>query len=481
MNSEKQSQIRHLAIVDDDPDTLDLIRAFFQPKGFRVTAFSDAESAMAAVQTKNGDNNWDVLITDLQLPNMSGFEFIEQMKRIKPDLPIILITVSKSVEIAVNAIKKGAYDFLVKPLHFPQLLVSVERALHLNSLKENITELRQHIRSGDAAAYSNIIGRSPKFLNALDIAKKVARSTANIFIFGESGTGKEVLARFVHAESPRNGGPFVAINCSAIPENLLESELFGHAKGAFTGAHEKKAGLFEDAEGGTLFLDEIGDLSLQLQAKLLRVLQEKKIQRVGENQLRSIDVRIVSATHKNLLQEIAAGQFREDLYYRLNVIPISLPPLRERPEDVLPLAESFLKKYAVINGSPARTFSKEAIKFMLEYPWRGNVRELENAVERAVVMAVESEVKYSNFLMANPDLVVMEAPAPTTASNYAEGDFVVKYTGTLLKLQDVIQKYVEYAVSKNAGAKDKTARELGIDRKTLYKRMRMSEPDALAP
>ncbi len=474
LTSEKQNEDRHIAVVDDDNDILDLVRAFFQPKGFRVTCFSDAETALAMLQSKGADNKWDVLITDLQLPNMSGFDFIEQTKRVRPDLPIILITVSKSVEVALDAIKKGAYDFLVKPLHFPQLLVSVERAIHLNSLKENIGELREHIKGSDTITNSNIIGRSPNFINALEIAKKVARSTANVFIYGESGTGKEVIARFIHSESPRKNGPLVAINCSAIPENLLESELFGHAKGAFTGAHEKKAGLFEEAEGGTLFLDEIGDLSLQLQAKLLRVLQEKKIQRVGENQLRSIDARVISATHKNLPQEIAAGTFREDLYYRLNVIPIHLPPLRERAEDILPLAESFLKKFSMINGSPARTFSKEAIKFMLDYPWRGNVRELENAVERAVVMATESEVKYANFLMANPELLTAES-AVTSAPIYQADDFFIKYTGSLLKLQDVIQKYVEYAVSKNAGAKDKTARELGIDRKTLYKRMRLAD------
>ncbi len=465
--------MKNLAIVDDDNDILDLVKAFFQPKGYQVTCFSDAESALSAVQEKGNEINWDVLITDLQLPQMSGFDFIEKMKKIKPDLPIILITVSKSVENAVIAIQKGAYDFLVKPLHFPQLLVSVERALHLNSLKEDITELRQHIK-GTESSYNNIIGRSPKFIGALQVAKRVARSTANVFIYGESGTGKEVLARYIHAESPRKAGPFVAINCSAIPENLLESELFGHAKGAFTGAHEKKMGLFEEAEGGTLFLDEIGDLSLQLQAKLLRVLQEKKIQRVGENQLRAIDARVISATHKNLPLEIVAGRFRDDLFYRLNVIPIPLPPLRERPEDILPLAESFLKKFAAVNGSPARTFSKEAIKFMLEYLWPGNVRELENAVERAVVMATDSQVKYSDFLMANPDLVI-EAN-PSGVSTYGGDDFVVKYTGNLLRLQDVIQKYVEYAVSKNDGAKDKTARELGIDRKTLYKRMRFSDP-----
>ncbi len=464
---------KQLVVIDDDPDMQDLLVAFFRPKGYQVTVFDDAESALES--SKNMALKWDVLITDLQLPKMSGIEFIGNIKKIRPDLPIVLITVSKSAEMAVKAIRQGAYDFIVKPIHFPQLQISIERAIHLGSLTESISDLREHIRDKEVRVNNNIIGRSPKFIRALEIAKRVAKSSANIFVAGESGTGKEVIARFIHAESTRKKGPFIAINCSAIPENLLESELFGHAKGSFTGAVDKKLGLFEEAENGTLFLDEIGDLSMPLQAKLLRVLQERKIKRVGENQTRAINARIISATHKNLPQEIADGKFREDLFFRLNVIPIHLPTLRDRPEDILPLAESFLKKFAIMNGSPARSFSKEATRSLLENHWRGNVRELENCIERAVVMAAEAQIKESDFMTYSPNSPEDDA----TGSTANIDDFSIKFEGKLEALQDVIQKYIEYAVTKNDGAKDKTAKDLGIDRKTLYKRMRLPDEKAI--
>lgn len=459
---------QHVVVVDDDLDTQDLISAYFKPRGFLVTCFSDAETAMKASLTKG--QTWDVLLTDFRLPKMSGVEFTIKMKSTLPNLPIILITTSKSAEVAVEAIQKGAYDFIVKPIHFPQLQISVERALHLKALHGDITELRERVKSV-ATNQTKIIGRSPKFLKALDIAQRVASSSANIFISGESGTGKEVFAKFIHKESKHNKGPFVAINCSAIPENLLESELFGHAKGAFTGAQDKKIGLFEEAENGTLFLDEVGDLSLPLQAKLLRVLQEKKIKRVGENQYRSINCRIISATHKELGGEIKEGRFREDLFFRLNVIPIHIPPLRERPEDLVPLAESFLRKLALENGSPARSFSKEAIKFIMENPWRGNVRELENTIERAVVLSTTPEISLENIIPLSTGL---EESAEQNRNSYLN-NFTVNYATQLPTLDEVIHKYVQFAVEKNNGARDKTAKEIGIDRKTLYKKLKVEQ------
>jgi DNA-binding NtrC family response regulator len=262
----------------------------------------------------------------------------------------------------------------------------------------------------------------------------------------------------------------VAINCSAIPESLLESELFGHAKGSFTGAYEKKIGLFEEAQNGTLFLDEIGDLSLSLQAKLLRVIQERTIKRVGENTYRDINCRIISATHKDLGLEVNEHRFREDLYFRLNVIPIVIPPLRDRYEDLIPLAENFLKRFALENGSCAKTFSKEAIKFVLDNPWRGNVRELENVVERAVVLSGEPEVSLEDFM---PTCLDLHTLAQDKIGTSTENMFFVNHSEHLPTLDDIIQKYIEYAVLKNGGAKDKTAKEIGIDRKTLYKRLRL--------
>lgn len=459
---------QHVVVVDDDLDTQDLISAYFKPRGFLVTCFADAETAMKASLTKG--QTWDVLLTDLRLPKMSGVEFTMKIKTTLPNLPIILITTSKSAEIAVEAIQKGAYDFIVKPIHFPQLQISVERALHLKALHGDISELRERVKSV-TTNQGKIIGRSPKFLKALDIAQRVASSSANIFISGESGTGKEVFAKFIHRESKHSKGPFVAINCSAIPENLLESELFGHAKGAFTGAQDKKIGLFEEAEDGTLFLDEVGDLSLPLQAKLLRVLQEKKIKRVGENQYRAINCRIISATHKDLVSEIRQNNFREDLFFRLNVIPIHIPPLRERHEDLLPLAESFLRKLALENGSPAKTFSKDAIKFIMENTWRGNVRELENTIERAVVLSNTSEISLDNIIPLSSGTDDENQSQFESSSN----NFVVNYASELPTLDEVIHKYVQFAVDKNNGARDKTAKEIGIDRKTLYKKLKLDQ------
>ena len=454
-----------IVVVDEDINIHQLISDYFMPKGFEVTCFTDAESVIK--ESFISGHCWDVLLSDMRFPKMTGVEFTVQIKKILPNVPIIVITPSKSAEIAVEAIQKGAYDFIVKPIRFPQLQVSVDRALHLKALRGDISELRERVKH--ASIHHNlIVGRSPKFLMVLDLAKRVAASTTNIFISGESGTGKEIFAKYIHNESNRKG-PFVAINCSAIPENLLESELFGHAKGSFTGAYDKKIGLFEEAENGTLFLDEIGDLSLSLQAKLLRVLQEKKIKRVGENQYRDINCRIISATHKDLASEVNEERFREDLYFRVNVIPISIPPLRERLEDILLLAESFLHKFSLENGSPAKIFSKNAIKFILENPWRGNVRELENTIERAVVLCSEVEITLENFLPLSSGLLTSGESNNILMS---ENVFSIACDKELPHLDVVIQKYIEFAVEKNNGARDRTAKDIGIDRKTLYKRMK---------
>ncbi len=454
----------HILVIEDDIDIQDLMTAFFKPKGYQLTLFSDAEAALEQV---GKGLICDVVVADFNLPGMSGMSLITELKKIWSNTPIILMTGTASCELAVEAVQTGAYDFVVKPLHFAQLIVSIERALHLNRLNKNYDNLKVFVRENDRQFVKGIIGRSPPFLAALDIAKRVAKSSTNIFISGESGAGKEIVAKFIHNESRRHDRPFIAINCSAIPENLLESELFGHAKGAFTGAIDKRLGLFEEAESGTLFLDEIGDLSLSLQVKLLRVLQDRKIKRVGENRTRDIDVRIISATHKDLREEVAQGRFREDLFFRLNVIPIKLPPLRERKEDILPLAEYFLSKYAVLNESPARKFSKEAVQHLLQNYWRGNVRELENTIERAAVLA-------DGELIDLNDLDSMESRIPMankTPEGFSEGDFHITLDGSLLPLQEVTQKYIEFAVNRNGGAKDKTARDLQIDRKTLYRRI----------
>ena len=461
-----------LMLIEDDPDMSELLARFFKQRGYKVLHYVDAERALRNLEKVEPD----VVLSDLNLPNMTGIEFTERAKKIR-DVPIVLITATKSVEVAVNAIGAGAYDFIVKPIHFPQLLVSIERSLFYGRMRKENEALKSAVVAKEGSGVHGVIGKSPRFLKALDLAKRVSNSTSSVLVSGESGTGKEVIARAIHSYGKRKDAPFVAINCSAIPENLLESELFGYAKGAFTGATDKKTGLFEEAEGGTIFLDEIGDLSLPLQAKLLRVLQEKTIKRLGENQARPIDVRVISATHKNLRQEIEEKRFREDLFFRLNVIPIHLPALRERKEDILPLASFFLRKYAALNSSPVRAIGKKGIERMLAYAWPGNVRELENTIERAVVLCQTDQLTESDLFETD-----YEAPVATDASRIGvsvgagTGGWPLKHDGGLLTIDELTNLYVHYAVERNGGAKDRTARELGIDRKTLYRRLASTQP-----
>lgn len=459
-----------LVVIDDDLDVQDLIVGFFKPKGYALELFSDAESALEAISSQ--PSLGDVIISDLRLPQMSGVELTLALIEKGVTTPIIIMTAYRSAETALEAIDAGAYDFVVKPLHFPQLQVSVERALHHKKIQEENQALRT-IVSGADGGLSGIIGRSPKFLRAMDLAKRVANSKANILISGESGSGKEVVAKAIHQMGSRKKGPFVAINCSAIPENLLEAELFGYVKGAFTGAAEKRMGLFEEANGGTLFLDEIGDLPMALQAKLLRVIQDRKIKRLGENQSRPIDVRILAATHKNLRVEVNEGRFREDLFFRLNVIPIMLPPLRERKEDIVPLSEFFLKKHCALNRIPVKQFTKEAIEYLIRSPWKGNVRELENLIERSVVLSRDAQIDVSD-LSFEDQWLPSEVSDGEAGMSQTGGSFSVT-DEKILSLDELINKYIVFALNRNQGAKDRTAKELGVDRKTLYRRVREME------
>jgi two-component system, NtrC family, response regulator HydG len=446
-----------IAVVDGNIDIHDLISAFLRPKGFLVSCFESAEGAIGEA-AKSGCN-WDVVLVGDHFAEITRLEFSLKIKKTLPKLPVIYIPLNDNNECSLN---------VAENINYTQLLNLLVRELELKRQEPPI-DLPEKNKNQSTLFHDKIIGRSPKFVAALEVAKRVAGSHASIFISGESGTGKEVFAKLIHSSGEQRNGPFVAINCSAIPEALLESELFGHAKGAFTGAHINKVGMFEEAEDGTLFLDEIGDLSLPLQAKLLRVLQEKKIKRVGENQYREINCRVISATHKNLAEEVKENRFREDLYFRLNVIPIFIPPLRERKEDILLLAEAFLKKYANENHSCAKTFSKDAIKYILENPWRGNVRELENTVERAAVLCDRSEVSLENIL---PSSLGLGVSASVSRIESSSNEFKIHCTDHLPLLDEVIKSYIEFAVIHNGGARDRTAREIGIDRKTLYKKIR---------
>ena len=458
-----------ILIIDDDQDVKDLIASFFKMRDYELFQYDDAQKALEDIT--NAKVECDVIITDLMLPGISGIEFTQRLKDMGSHIPIILITANKKVEVAVEAVRAGAYDFVVKPLHFPQLLVSVERALYLNEVKEENSTLKTAVLLQEGPiSLEGVVGKSPGIKNVLDLARRVAKSSANILISGESGTGKEVVAKTIHSMGNRKKAPFIAINCSAIPENLLESELFGHAKGSFTGASDKKMGLFEEAEGGTLFLDEIGDLSLSLQAKLLRVLQERKIKRIGENQFRPINVRILSATHKNLRQEIVEKRFREDLFFRLNVIPIWIPPLRERKEDIRPLAEFFLRKFSALNGTRVKQFSKEALEHLMNNAWPGNVRELENTVERAVVLS-NSDLIHLDDVMT----LIQDTNVPSEEPGFS---FPTGTQSKILTVEELVNKYVQYVLELNHGVKEKTAKDLRIDRKTLYRRLREIDGDS---
>lgn len=458
-----------ILLIEDDADLAELATAYFRQKDIQVIHLEDPMEALKMVTSHKLTP--DAIITDLNLPMMSGLDFIKQIRSEGIHIPIILITVSNDVETAVKAIEAGAYDFVVKPLHFPQLLISAQRAFKFNCLTAENRSLREVIDISKGHHPDGIIGKSEGLLAIMDLARRVAKSSATVSITGESGTGKEVFAKAIHNWSPRAKKAFVAINCSAIPDNLLESELFGHAKGSFTGAIDKKIGLFEEADGGTLFLDEIGDLNLTLQAKLLRVLQEREIKRVGENHSRPVDVRVITATHRDLRLEVQEKRFREDLFFRLNVIPIKIPPLRDRREDIIPLAEHFLRKFNLLNGTKITGFTKNAKEFLLTSYWRGNVRELENSIERAVVLSVGSEIELSAFTL-------FEEPAENDVipEMDAKNAFVFRFGDEVKTLSEVEMKYVRFVYERNNHAKEVTAKALGIDRKTLYRKLQELEP-----
>lgn len=462
MNPAKKNR---LLVIEDDLDIQDLVVAFFRPKGFEVIATDQPSEILQAI--KSGVQEFDVILTDLMLPNTSGIEIVKNLKEAENQTPMIIMTSKSTVETAIEAIESGAYDFVVKPLHFPQLYISVQRALHLKQMQIENSHLRTALKVDQGVGVEGVIGKSEGLKRALELAKRVAKSQSSVLITGESGTGKEVIAKTIHKLSDRAQKAFVAINCSAIPENLLESELFGYAKGAFTGAVDKKVGLFEEASGGTLFLDEIGDLSLPLQAKLLRVLQERQIKRVGENQYRAIDVRILSATHKDLREEVSQGKFREDLYFRLNVIPLWIPPLRQRADDILPLTEHFLAKYVALNQMGKKRLSPEVLDYFLKHPWPGNVRELENTVERAVVLSEGESVELRH--------VVLNYEGPRAAAVPVEknsSESFVFGVNDLISLKDLENLYIQFTLQQLQGAKEKTAMQLGIDRKTLYRKIK---------
>ncbi len=468
--NKNQNSDTQVIVIEDDVDVQDLLQAYFSPRGYSLTFFDNPMNLLAEARKTN--LTADAIITDLVLPEISGMELIKKLRGWGIHLPIILMTSRSSVQTAFEATQAGAFDFIVKPLQLPQLEVSLQRALKFKQILHENTTLRQALKERSDSQIEGIIAKSPGFRAALELAKRVSTSSANILITGESGTGKEVIAKAIHEWGNRKNGPFLAINCAAIPEALLEAELFGHTKGSFTGAIDKKEGLFEEAQGGILLLDEIGDMGLPLQAKILRVLQERKIKRIGENKYRDVDVRVIAATHKNLKNEVMEKRFREDLFFRLNVIPIHIPPLRNRKEDIIPLAEHFLSRFAILNSVHAKKFSKETLSYLLTHTWPGNVRELENTIERAVVLSERDEIKVSDLLLeeySSASRVNYNSEEPVAAAVEIE-----EISGTdeeSVKLEKIVKRHILKILDLNKGAKDKTAKMLGIDRKTLYRKL----------
>ncbi len=450
-----------IVIIDDEQEMRSLLEDSLAADGYQVIAYSSAPAALAAlapggalsVDQESGD--LDLIISDIKMPQMDGLEFTRLARELRPEIPVILITAFGSIETALEAMKLGAFHYVVKPFRLAEIAVLVQKALEHRRLTRDNSALVREMRQG--WSLDGIIGKSASMHQVFDLVERVAQAQANVLITGESGTGKERVARAIHTRGPRAKAPFVAINCTAIPETLLESELFGHAKGAFTGAHQRKKGLFEEAEGGTLFLDEIGDMNVQLQAKLLRVIQEREVRAVGETQGRQVNVRIVAATHKDLKAAIREGLFREDLFYRLSVIPIVIPPLRHRREDIPLLADHFLRKYAASNQSKVSGFTRRAMTRLLGLRWEGNVRELENVVERAVVLCQGQWVDESDL----PD------PVPSTSE-----DFFASGTRDFPTLEELELRYIRTVLEKTGGKKEQAAQILGINRRTLYRKER---------
>src|SRR5688572_5001311 len=453
------SESARLLVADDDPGVRESLERTLTREGFSVVLASDGRAALERVQA----GGIDLIVTDLKMPGLTGLELLRAAKAIAPDVDVILLTAFGTVEEAVKAMKDGAYDFLTKPFRREQLLKLVDKALERRALIEKNKALQQ--RLDDLLSSGAVVGGSPAFRRMMALVDQVADSSATVLIQGESGTGKELVARAIHDRSARRGKAFVAVNCAALPETLLESELFGYEKGAFTGAAGRKEGRFELADGGTLFLDEVADLSVVTQPKILRVLQEGEFERLGGTRTIAVNVRIVAASNQNLAAMVKDKRFREDLYYRLNVITIHVPPLRDRREDVRVLAHHFLRVYAAKNNRKLDGLTDEAIRRLEAYAWPGNVRELENVVERSVVLARGAQVEAGDL------------PDDVNGTKAPPRDALLELIGT--PLADVEQRLLNETLRITGGNKTQAAKLLGIDVRTVARKLdRLDDPRA---
>ena len=447
-----------ILVVDDDREMVGMLRDVLEAAGYvTLMAYSGAE-ALAIVEREEPD----LMISDLRMAGMNGDQLLKQVKRLASSLPVVMITAFGSIETAVKSMRLGAFDYVTKPFSNDELLLVVARALDDRKLRREVIRLRSEL--AHSFGLDHIIARSPKMIAQLEVMRQVADSTANVLITGESGVGKDLFARALHYHSQVRSGPFVAVNCAAIPENLLESELFGHVKGAFTDARQNKAGLFQTANRGTLFLDEIGELPIALQPKLLRVIEDKRVRPIGDTEETPVAVRIVAATNTSLDDAIAAARFRADLYYRIATVTIAIPPLRERPEDIPLLIKHFLARTSSESGRRIPEISDEAMARLLRYPWPGNIRELQNAIQRALILCHDDRIQTSDL-------------PPKVAGEYRPSvnlEFAVARSMTLEELE---QEYIHAIMASVGGNKTEAATLLGIDRKTLYRKLGASESE----
>jgi DNA-binding NtrC family response regulator len=461
-------------VVDDDPTQRRLMQAAAEKQGFRARLAENGEKALE--EASDAKNGVDVVLLDLVMPGLSGMETLERLMERRPDLPVIVLTATGGIDTVVSAMRAGAIDFFVKPASPERIAISIRNALKLSDLRGEVKRLTK--KTDGKMGFEDMIAGAPSMRQVVRLGQRAAASSIPILILGESGVGKEVIARCIQGASERAGKPFISVNCGAIPENLVESILFGHEKGSFTGATDKKLGKFVEADGGTLFLDEVGELPLDMQVKLLRVLQEGEVDAVGSRRPTKVDVRIISATNRDLAQQVKDGRFREDLYYRLNVFPIEIPSLKERQEDLPALVDHFIARFNAEEGKAVPGLTPETLAMLTSYDWPGNVRQLENAVFRAIVLSDGGTLKPDDFpqisgLVPSMPVSTVAGVAVKPANDAADQPVsITDPTGELRTLEAIERDLIQFAIDHYSGHMSEVARRLGIGRSTLYRKVR---------